>query len=105
MTGHKVATSVYYTVFVALLILLGLTVGTAFLDIGGWGVILAMTIAGTKALLILLYFMHLRYSDNLVQVFAGASFFWLLILIVLTVSDYIARGDQWPAAFIIFGPG
>jgi cytochrome c oxidase subunit 4 len=50
-----------------------------------------MTIATCKALLVLLYFMHVRYSPRLTWVVAGAGFFWFLILIVFTLSDYITR--------------
>jgi cytochrome c oxidase subunit 4 len=51
-----------------------------------------MTIAVVKALLVLLYFMHLRYGSHLNWIFAGASFFWLAILLSLTVGDYLTRG-------------
>ena len=57
---------------------------------------IAVTIAVIKAGLIVLYFMHVRYSSHLVQFFAGATFFWLAILFVLTLSDYFSR--DWPTA-------
>jgi cytochrome c oxidase subunit 4 len=52
----------------------------------------AITIAITKALLVMLYFMHVRYSGRLIWIFAGAGVFWFLILIVLTLADYLSRG-------------
>jgi cytochrome c oxidase subunit 4 len=52
----------------------------------------ALAIAGSKAVLIMLYFMHLRYSNRLTSVFAVAGFLWLAILIALCLSDYLTRG-------------
>jgi cytochrome c oxidase subunit 4 len=92
MTNHVVPLRVYITVFIALMVLLALTIGAAFLNLGPFGLPLALTIAALKALLIVLYFMHLRYSDHVAWIFAGAGFLWLLILIVLTISDYASRG-------------
>jgi cytochrome c oxidase subunit 4 len=93
-----ISTRVYFTVFLALLVLTGITTGVAFIDLGGnWNVAAAIVIAVAKALLVALYFMHLRYSSYLTLLFAGAGIFWLGILIVLTVSDYISRG--WVSSF------
>jgi cytochrome c oxidase subunit 4 len=92
-----ISPKVYVTVFVALLILTAVTTGVAFLDLGGVGnVAAAMTIAVVKTALVMLYFMHLRYSSYLTLLFAGAGIFWLGILIVLTVSDYLSRGWVGP---------
>ena len=83
----------YLAVFVALLALTALTTGVAFIDLGGIGnVAVALTIAVIKAVLVALYFMHLRYSSRLTIIFAGAGIFWLGILVALTLSDYISRG-------------
>jgi cytochrome c oxidase subunit 4 len=83
----------YFAVFVALLALTALTTGVAFLDLGGVGnVAVALAIAAGKAALVALYFMHLRYSSRLTVLFAGAGIFWLGILLVLTMSDYLSRG-------------
>ena len=56
-----------------------------------FGVVAALTIAFSKAVLIILYFMHVRYSSRLTMVMAGAGFFWLVILFALTFSDYLTR--------------
>lgn len=83
--------------FLALMALLVLTVLAAFLPwhkLPGGGIsgtTLAILIATAKALLIVLYFMHTRYSAKLTWAFAGAGFLWLGILIVLTFNDYLAR--------------
>jgi cytochrome c oxidase subunit IV len=82
----------YFAVFLALLALTALTTGVAFIDLGGIGnVAVALAIAVTKAVLVALYFMHLRYSSPLTVTFAGAGIFWLAILMALTLSDYITR--------------
>jgi cytochrome c oxidase subunit 4 len=93
-----ISTKVYFTVFAALLGLTALTTGMAFVDLGRVGNIsLALTIAIIKAVLVMLYFMHLRYSSRLTVVFAGAGMLWFGIMLVLTLSDYISRG--WVSFF------
>lgn len=83
----------YFAVFIALLALTALTTGVAFIDLGGVGnIAVALAIAVIKAVLVALYFMHLRYSSPLTVIFAGAGIFWLGILVALTLSDYITRG-------------
>jgi cytochrome c oxidase subunit 4 len=83
----------YFAVFIALLALTALTTGVAFIDLGGVGnIAVALAIAVIKAVLVALYFMHLRYSSPLTVIFAGAGIFWLGILVALTLSDYISRG-------------
>jgi cytochrome c oxidase subunit 4 len=77
------------------MVLLVITLAAAAIDLGPWNIVIAMTIAVVKAALVVLYFMHVRYSSSLVQFFAGATFFWLLILFVLTLSDYFSR--NWAA--------
>ena len=84
-------TRVYYIVYFALLILLVLTVAAARVDLGPWSVVVALTIAVVKALLVFLYFMHLRYSSRLLWLVAGAGFVWLLIMLTYTLSDYFSR--------------
>jgi cytochrome c oxidase subunit 4 len=92
MSQHIVARPLYYQVFAALLGLTLLTVGIAFLDLGPLNTIIALIIAIAKALLVILFFMHLRYSSGLIWIVVGAGVFWLLLLITITVSDYLTRG-------------
>ena len=88
-----ISVKTYLAVFAALLVLTALTTAIAFVDLGGVGnVAVALSIAIVKAALVALYFMHLRYSSPLTVIFAGAGLFWLGLLIVLTLSDYISRG-------------
>ena len=93
MSQHIESLTVYIGVFAILLVLLGVTVAVAFVDLGASGnLLLALTIATIKALVIGAFFMHLRHSDSLVWVFAAAGFVWLVILLVHMASDYVARG-------------
>ena len=91
MTTHVVPLRVYFAVFAALCGLLVLTVAAARVDLGLLGVAVAMSIAIAKTLLIVLYFMHIRYASNLTRVFAVAGFVWLAILIGMTLGDYLTR--------------
>jgi cytochrome c oxidase subunit 4 len=92
MAEHVVPRSVYYAVFAALMVLTGLTVWVAYLDLGFLNVAVALGIAVTKAALVVLYFMHVRYGTRLTWVVVSSGFFWLGILIVLGLSDYLSRG-------------
>jgi cytochrome c oxidase subunit 4 len=62
------------------------------MDLGRMNAVVALTIAVIKATLVVLYFMHVRYSSKLTWVFVGAGFFWLAIMVALTLSDYMTRG-------------
>src|ERR1051326_5730290 len=88
---HVIPVRIYILNGIALMVLLGLTLLAAVFDLHEWNVIIALTIAVVKALLVVLYFMHLRFSSRLVQVFGGAALFWLLILFALTLTDYFSR--------------
>jgi cytochrome c oxidase subunit 4 len=85
---------VYISIFVALLAMTALTVQVAFLDLGPINIYVAMTIAVIKALLVVLFFMHLRYSSSLTKLFVLAGMLWFAILIALTTSDYFTRAWQ-----------
>lgn len=90
---HIVPVRVYLIVYVALLVLLVLTVGAAYLP-GHHTLlnnIIALTIAVVKAVLVVLYFMHVRYGTRLTWVWASAGFFWLVIMFVLILGDYFTR--------------
>ncbi len=91
MTVKIVPRTIYYRVGLALLALLLLTVAIAFINLGQFNIVVALTIAIVKAVLVVLYFMHVRYSSRIMWVFASAGFFWLLILFVLTMSDFLTR--------------
>ena len=92
---HVVPKSTYIIVFVWLLVLLVLTVGAAQVDLGAWNVPVALAIAIMKAVLIVLFFMHVRYSSPLVQLFAAGGFVWLVIMLGFTMTDVWARLAGW----------
>jgi cytochrome c oxidase subunit 4 len=93
-----VSVRTYALVFAALLVLTALTTTVAFVDLGkGLHELAALAIAVCKAVLVILYFMHVRYSDRLTWVFVGAGFFWLLILIGGTMDDVVTRRSISPA--------
>jgi cytochrome c oxidase subunit 4 len=89
---HVVSVKLYATIFGALLVLTLSTTGIAFVDLGGdLNTIVALFIAIAKAVLVILFFMHVYYSSRLTWVFVGAGFFWLLIMLSLTIADPISR--------------
>lgn len=91
MPEATVTPPTYYKVTAALMLLLVLTVAVSFVPLGPFGVVAALLIAVTKATVIALFFMHVRYSSNLTKMLAGTGAFMLLILFVLTFSDYVTR--------------
>jgi cytochrome c oxidase subunit IV len=95
MSGHIVPVRTYVGVFLALLALTALTTAVAFYDLGKWNTVAALAIAVTKMLLVILFFMHLKYSSGLTRVVLLAGFFWLAILVALTLSDELTR--NWTA--------
>jgi cytochrome c oxidase subunit IV len=91
MAEHVVAPRTYYLVFAALLVLTLLTVGASYLELGPLHTVVALLIAASKALLVVLFFMHVLYSPRLVWVVIAGSLFWLAIMIALTLADYWTR--------------
>ena len=92
MSEHIVPRTTYFSVFAALLVGTAITVFAANQDFGRMNDVVAMTIAVTKMMLVLLFFMHVRYSSRLIWVIVASMFFWLLILLSLTLTDYTSRG-------------
>ena len=90
--GHVAPIKMYVGIFLALMVGTALTVLVAFFDLGFMNNVVMLAIAMTKALLVILFFMHVRWSSRLTWVVAGAGFFWLMILFVLTMTDYMSRG-------------
>ena len=81
----------YVLIFSLLAFFTCATWAIAFADLGIFNPIVALAIACTKAVLVILFFMHVRYSDRLTMVTVAAGFFWLMILISLSLSDYLSR--------------
>jgi cytochrome c oxidase subunit IV len=98
MNDHHPPASVrlYFVIWAALMVLLVATWGVARFDLGKFNIVAAMTIAIVKMLMVILVFMHLRYSSRLTWIFAAAGFFWLLIMFTLTMGDYATRAGFNP---------
>jgi cytochrome c oxidase subunit 4 len=79
--------------WLALMLLLALTTGLAFVPLGSANLVVSLAIAAAKALLVLVMFMELRASSSLIRAAAAAGFFWLMIMIALTTADYSHRTD------------
>jgi cytochrome c oxidase subunit 4 len=91
MSSHIVPRKIYVFIWASLMLLLLLTWGVAQFNLGPFNVIAALTIAVTKMLLVILFFMHVRYSPRRIWIFVAAGFIWLLIMIDLTLGDYLTR--------------
>lgn len=89
---HVIPIRVYLTIFTLLMVFTGITTAVAFVDLGPMNNVIMLTIAITKATLVILYFMHVRYSGKVVWLLAGAGFVWLAIMVVITLSDELTRG-------------
>ena len=91
MSEHIVPQKTYLVIFAALLVLTLVTTEVAKIDLGKANVVVAMIIAGTKMMLVVLFFMHMKWSSHRIKVIPAAGLLWLWILIVLTLADYVSR--------------
>jgi cytochrome c oxidase subunit 4 len=89
--GHIAPVRLYLAVFAALLALTAATVAAAFVDLGALNTPAAIAIAVFKAILVILYFMHVRWSPRLTWIVAGAAFLWLALLVGGLLVDYLSR--------------
>jgi len=97
MSEHIVQPRIYITIFLALMVGTALTLLAAFYDFPGpLNAVVALTIAVVKATLVVLYFMHVRYSGRLVWLVIVAALLWLVIMFAITFSDYWTRSWQPP---------
>ncbi|MEW5979157.1 MAG: cytochrome C oxidase subunit IV family protein [Acidobacteriota bacterium] len=88
---HIVPVKIYLVIFGALMVLTALTVAVASFDLGPMNAVVMLTIALVKAFLVILFFMHVKYSDTLTKLVIAGGFIWFLILIAITLSDYLSR--------------
>jgi cytochrome c oxidase subunit IV len=93
MSEHVASIKSYILIFTALLVLTGVTVAVAYVDLGALNIVVALAIAGVKATLVVLYFMHLKYSSPLPKLFWIAGLLFFAILMVFTMNDYLTR--EW----------
>jgi cytochrome c oxidase subunit IV len=94
VSEHIVSPKIYVLVLLALLLGTTLTVVAALQDFGPWNIVIALAIATGKATLVILFFMHARYIRGRTQIVIIAGFFWLAILLGLTLTDYTTRRPQ-----------
>jgi cytochrome c oxidase subunit 4 len=88
---HIVSPAVYAPIFAALLIGTAITVWASYIDLGPWNPVIALAIACTKATLVVLFFMHVRYSSKLMKLTVASGLFMFLVLVGMTLSDYFTR--------------
>jgi cytochrome c oxidase subunit 4 len=88
---HIVSPLQYAMVFGTLLTFTAITVAVAYIDLGIFNPVVALAIACFKACIVVLFFMHVKYSSRLVKMTVGAGFFTFLVLITMTMTDYISR--------------
>jgi cytochrome c oxidase subunit IV len=91
MTEQTPSVSTYLLVFVALLLLAGLTTGVAYINLGPFNTVVALAIAAMKMCLVGLFFMHLWYSRGLTRIVVLAGFFWLALMLSFTLADVFSR--------------
>jgi cytochrome c oxidase subunit 4 len=93
MSEHIVPRKTYYIVWALLMALMILTAALSRIPLGEWNTVVALVIATIKALLVLLFFMHVKYeSYKITWVAVIGGFFWLFLLLGLTMTDYLTRG-------------
>jgi cytochrome c oxidase subunit 4 len=92
MSEHADTVKTYSLIFIALLVLTGVTTAVAYVDLGPFSVVVALVIAVIKMLLVALFFMHLRHSTMLTRIVVLGGLLWLAIMIGLTMSDFVSRG-------------
>src|ERR1700761_5512804 len=94
--SHIVSPKVYGLIFGALMIGTAITVGASYLELGIFNPIVALAIACTKAVLVILFFMHVKYSSRLTKLTVAAGFFTFIVLITMSMTDYISRAwGRW----------
>jgi cytochrome c oxidase subunit IV len=94
--NHIVSPMVYFVILCSLLLGTAITIGASYLDWGPWNPVVAIAIACTKATLVVLFFMHIKYSSKLMKLTVGAGVFTFLILVGMSLADYFTRAwGQW----------
>ena len=92
MSEHIMSSKFYYTIWIALLCLTVITAAVSFVDLGPLNTVVALIIATIKALLVVLFFMHVKYtSEKLTKIVIVSAIFWLFLLLALSMADYATR--------------
>jgi cytochrome c oxidase subunit 4 len=108
-TGHIIGNRfTYFLVFVALMVGTAVTVAVTYVHLGWLNTPIALLIATTKAMLVIMFFMHMKDHPKLIKVTFAAAFFFFMILVAHTLSDYLSRGGSgmptYPASGIVSTP-
>ncbi|MGA8733305.1 MAG: cytochrome C oxidase subunit IV family protein [Terriglobales bacterium] len=92
MSEHIMSSKFYYMIWIALLCLTVITAAVSFVDLGPFNTVVALVIATIKALLVVLFFMHVKYtSEKLTKIVIVSAIFWLFLLLALSMADYATR--------------
>jgi len=91
MSAHVLPKSTYYLIFFSLMVLTAITVAVAFVNLGSLNFPIAIAVAITKATLVVLFFMHVKYSSRMTKMVVGLAVFFLLVMLGLTMTDYATR--------------
>jgi cytochrome c oxidase subunit 4 len=100
MSGHVSPLKLYFAVFAALMVLTTVTILVAYVDLGEMNKVVALGIASFKASLVVLYFMHVKYASRMTKLVVMSGFFFLAILLTLTMADYGSRDWVNPPALL-----
>lgn len=100
MSGHVSSLKIYYGIFLTLMVLTAVTVAVAYVDLGTFNKVVALSIASFKATLVVLYFMHVKYASRLTKLVVVSGFFFLAILLGMTMIDYGSRSWVNPPALL-----
>jgi cytochrome c oxidase subunit IV len=93
---HIVSPKVYLLIAAVLLILTATTTWASYLELGNFNAVVALAIACTKMTLVVLFFMHVKYSSKLNKLTVAAGFITFIVLIMMTMTDYISRAwGRW----------
>jgi cytochrome c oxidase subunit 4 len=91
--AHIAPVKLYVSIFLTLMVLTTITVVVAYVNLGEFNKVVALGIASVKATLVILYFMHVKYSSRLTKLVVVAGFYFLIVLLGLTMADYASR--EW----------
>ena len=100
MSGHVSSIKLYVGIFLTLMALTAITIVVAYVNLGPWNKVVALGIASTKATLVVLYFMHVRYASRMTKLVVVSGFFFLMVLFSLTMIDYGSRMWVNPPALL-----
>jgi len=100
MAGHVSSIKLYVGIFLTLMALTAITIVAAYVNLGPWNKVVALGIASTKATLVVLYFMHVKYASRMTKLIVVSGFFFLMVLLSLTMLDYGSRMWVNPPALL-----